>query len=123
MESSWYPMVWWYPRLQSRTAVPRPGTLQRGWLKSQFSGVIAYRREGAKFQPVFQFAFDDIEAVCGNTVLGGVAEPGPLFFAQIPQGGSQFFARASSQLFQIEERKPRRLMRADSLAIEETKRG
>jgi hypothetical protein len=101
-----------------------PDLLLKGAVKFPFGGatVITYCGEGAKFQPLFQFAFDDIETVGGDAVFGAIPELGPFFFAQIPQGRAEFFARASGQLFQIEECKPRRLVGTDALAIEKTKR-
>jgi len=48
------------------------------------AGVITHGSEGAKFQVVFEFAFDDIETVGGDAVLGGLAELRPLFLAEIP---------------------------------------
>ena len=69
--------------------------------------------------PIFQFVLDDIETRGGNAVLGEFPGLSPLLFTQIPQGGTEFFARTSGQLLQIENRKSRRL--TCRLAIEETK--
>ena len=83
--------------------------------------VIGQCCESAKFQPVFQLALDEIKTVGGDAVRREFPDRRPLLFAQIPKGGSEFFARASRQSFQIEDRKPRRFMGTDPLAIEETK--
>ena len=84
---------------------------------------MAYCCEGAKFQPLFQLALDEIKTLNGDTVGRGFADGCPLLFAQIPKGGSDFFAGPSSLLFQIEDGKRGRVMAADPLAIEETKHG
>src|SRR4029077_12440271 len=77
--------------------------------------------EGAEFQPVFQFALDEIEAFGGDAVRREFTEGCPVLRAQIPERGSDFFARAARQLFQVEDRKPGRFMGVGHLAIEETK--
>ena len=68
---------------------------------------------------IVSFVLDNIEASSGNAVLGVFPGLSPLLLTQIPQGGTEFFARASGQLLQVQNREARQF--TCRLAIEETK--